>query len=284
LSVVVITPSTGRASLAKCITSVQHAASIADVEVLHLIILDGPDAERSYRVLEQLDLAQAPDAAYRSHTLTLPYATRRAGAVARSVGASMVPPTAHYVTFLDDDNWYAPDFFQRAIVDGLAQQPPSVQVAFCLRECIHSDDSPTRVVDRSEAIGPLGHVWNQPTQRFIDTNCYVMRARFARRTSAHWSAFSETQWGDDRVFYLLAMSMIESILYVPAALVHYEMKRELIEFVREGNMRTAATWRDYTEPVLLPSGRRTTDVPLWTSVRFDQEFTHVTPPPPSATL
>jgi hypothetical protein len=76
---------------------------------------------------------------------------------------------SRYVTYLDDDNWYAPEHVatMRAAVSGKAW-------AFSLRQFVDAENGTLLCPDTWESLGPGRGVYAQAQGGFVDTNCYFI--------------------------------------------------------------------------------------------------------------
>lgn len=236
-----VTPTIGRASLERCMRSVRLAAEKAgSVTVEHIITLDGPDhGTDSVRRLVDEHKSEV----YQPFLLVLPYPTKRAGAVIRSIVTPLC--RGEFVHYLDDDNMLTTQFY----LTMLAGFESHHLFAFCLRKVFSSCEGTginngtgyVWTVDRAESLGPLSSVWRMPSERFIDTNLYFMRTTFAKEVATFWSLAvynsSNPEWGDDRAFYSKVIGRCSDpnvIAPVPMPLVVYEAKLQLLFFHATG--------------------------------------------------
>src|ERR1700677_4473556 len=103
--VTIITASTGKPELLRCINSVKNQ-TFTDVQ--HLVFADGPDAEYKISSMGVSDV----------DVISLPYPTgnnRWNGHRMYGAGTYLANDTSEYVMFLDDDNYIDPDHIQNCL-------------------------------------------------------------------------------------------------------------------------------------------------------------------------
>lgn len=169
----VITPSIGSPQLVQAIESVQ-AQSYPLLE--HLIVADGPDSHDRVRQF----LPTAPR--HPIHYLPLPYNIGGGGFCGHRVyGAGAYLVNSHYIAFLDEDNWFAPDhvatLMAKITAEGLAW-------AYALRRIVDADGR-FLANDDCESLGAWP-TWNDANKHLVDVNCYMLRRDLAIGVSPLW--------------------------------------------------------------------------------------------------
>lgn len=175
-TVTVVTAATGHPNLGKCLQSVQ-AQRYPYVE--HLVVIDGPDFQDAARaVVDGLKPANKPVS-----VLSLPHNTGRDNWCGHRVyAASSFLINTEFIAFLDEDNWYEPDHIQSLV---LAIQQAKALWAFSLRNIV-SEQGDLIGPDICESLGNLHHVWTNPNDVLIDTNCYLLRREIAVQFAPVW--------------------------------------------------------------------------------------------------
>ena len=100
------------------------------------------------------------------------------------------------VTYLDDDNWYAPDHLESMLraIAGKAW-------AFSLRHFVDSESSDVLCADTWESLGPNRGVYGKAQGGFVDTNCYFIDKLACNDVFPEWAMtrFAGGTGGDRQV-------------------------------------------------------------------------------------
>jgi hypothetical protein len=103
---------------------------------------------------------------------------------------------SRYVTYLDDDNWYAPDHLATmlAAVAGKAW-------AFSLRHFVDAESGDPLCPDAWESLGPGRGVYASAQGGFVDTNCYCLDKLACNDVFPEWAMtrFAGGTGGDRQV-------------------------------------------------------------------------------------
>jgi hypothetical protein len=89
---------------------------------------------------------------------------------------------SRYVTYLDDDNWYAPTHIASmlAAIAGKAW-------AFSLRHFVDAKSGDVLCLDTWESMGPGRGVYAQTQGGFVDTNCFFLDALACQDVFCEWA-------------------------------------------------------------------------------------------------
>lgn len=171
----VITPTIGTPDLARCVASVQ-AQLLAGVT--HYIVVDGK--QHADAVIRQL---QAFAHKKPVQVLVLPENTGADGWNGHRVyGALPFLVNAHFVAFLDEDNWYAPDHLLGLMTE---VREHDLDWTFSLRTIV--DGTGREVVrDNCESLGNMCHTAIAPGDFLVDTSCMLLKTRAAVEAGPSW--------------------------------------------------------------------------------------------------
>jgi hypothetical protein len=190
-----------RPSLAQAIRSVYAQRFGGRVQIL--IGIDRWEGERA--MLDAL-LAECP-----SHmTVTqvdLGYSTsqRHGGLYPSHFGGALktilsYAANSRYVTYLDDDNWFAPNHLASMLkaVEGKAW-------AFALRNFIENDSGDLLCPDTWESMGPGRGVYAKAQGGFVDTNCFMIDKLACNDVFPEWAMtrFAGGAGGDRQILQRL---------------------------------------------------------------------------------
>ena len=199
--VAIIMATVVRPSLAQAIRSIYAQRFGGRVQIL--VGIDRWEGERA--VVEAL-LAECP--AHMAVTLLdLGYSTsqRHGGIYPSHFGGALktilsFAANSRYVTYLDDDNWYAPEHLatMRSAVEGKAW-------AFALRHFVESDSGDLLCPDTWESMGPGRGVYAQAQGGFVDTNCYCIDTQQCADVFPEWAMtrFAGGTGGDRQILQRL---------------------------------------------------------------------------------
>ena len=103
---------------------------------------------------------------------------------------------ARHVTYLDDDNWYAPDH-----VATMLAAMPSHAWAFSLRRFVDATSGDELCDDTWESVGPDRGVYAGSQGGFVDTNCYFIDKLACNDVFPEWAMtrFAGGTGGDRQV-------------------------------------------------------------------------------------
>lgn len=169
----VITPSIGTDFLEQAIASVQKQNYPF---VRHFIVADGPEG------LDRIARMLPSDPRHPIHLVPLPINVGAGGFNGHRVyGAMPFLVPSRFVSFLDEDNWFADDHLEtlmKAITGRGLAWAYSLRVIVSLEgEMITTDDC--------ESLGKWP-TWNNPLANLVDVNCYVLRRDVAISASPLW--------------------------------------------------------------------------------------------------
>jgi hypothetical protein len=107
---------------------------------------------------------------------------------------------SRYVTYLDDDNWYAPEHLATMLkaVEGKAW-------AFALRHFVEGDSGDLLCPGTRESMGPGRGVYAQAHGGFVDTNCYCIDTQQCADVFPEWAMtrFAGGTGGDRQILQRL---------------------------------------------------------------------------------
>ena len=182
----IITPTTGSATLARAIESVQ-AQTYSGLD--HFVVVDGREGEVAAR-------AALPRTPRRPcHLVALPFNTGADGFKGHRIyGAAVYLVSGRYVAFLDEDNW-----FERHHIESLMALVESrgLEWAHALRNIV---DREGRLVtqDDCESLGKWP-TWIDPAAHLVDTNCYLLRRDIAVQFSPQFHRRSRDIFSPDAI-------------------------------------------------------------------------------------
>jgi glycosyltransferase involved in cell wall biosynthesis len=209
--IMVITPTTGKATIEKAMESVKNQT----IPTEHLIVFDGIGSVTKYQNTEFRKI------------IVFPENVGANGWYGHRVYAGMpLMVNADYILFLDEDNWFEPNHVE-TMINKIKSK--NLMWAYSLRRIC--DESGKYVCDDDcESLGRCPTFYDS-TLNFVDTNCYCFRREFLV-TVAH-SFYG--QWGADRPFYKAASTALPAFGCTGEATVNYRAPERLFEMFREGN-------------------------------------------------
>jgi len=183
----IITGSTGNAFLSRNIESVNKLDVPDGVIVKHVIVVDGQVYENdTRRIVDQCSLPPTPRIA--RQLVVLPENTGGDGFLCHRIIATMsFASNADYMCVLDEDNEVDPCH----IIVHLNAIGPH-RWSFTLRTII---DAESKFVcdDVCESMGNIRPTCLSPSDRLIDTNCYMFRMDLARELAPLWMVRARQQ-------------------------------------------------------------------------------------------
>lgn len=173
--VTVITASTGRESLLRCIESV---ANQTHTNIQHMIFADGPPAHSK---VKQIGYEASIKGFHKHEIINM---ARSVGADRwnghRMYGGGSFLADGEYIMYLDDDNYIDPDHIQTCL-----ETIGTAGWAYSLRKIVDKNGV-ILCNDDCESLGP-----NYPTvlneqDRLVDVNCYFIHYKLAVFVSTIW--------------------------------------------------------------------------------------------------
>ena len=211
MRIMVITPTTGKDTLAKAIDSVENQT----IKTEHLVVADGNDA------------ALNPHFFSVAKRMILPENVGGNGWYGHRVYAAMpLMVNADYILFLDEDNWFEPNHVETMINKIKSKD---LMWSYSLRR-ICNERGQYVLDDDCESLGRYPTFYDH-TVNFVDTNCYCFRREYLV-TVAH-SFYG--QWGADRQFYNFTSKHLPSFGCTGEATVNYRAPERLLGMFKEGN-------------------------------------------------
>jgi GT2 family glycosyltransferase len=186
-SVVVITPTVGKAQLKNAIDSVSNQTY---QNLTHLIVVDG--TEYFQAVLRIAPIKQ------NVIITTAPFNTGGNGYYGHRIYAAYSHLVNHdYVAFLDEDNWFEPNHIE-SLVETL--ETKDYDWVHSLRK-VYTENDKYLADDCCESIGRYPIWFSQPDnpQHLVDTSSYLFNREFITSVSSHWNY----GWGGDRRFFMI---------------------------------------------------------------------------------
>lgn len=173
--VTIVTASTGRDSLLRCIASVAHQTH---ANIQHLIFADGPPAHSK---VKQIGYNASIKSFHRHEIINMPRAIgidRWNGH--RMYGAANYIADGEYIMYLDDDN-YIDENHVKSCLDAVGK----LGWAYSLRKIV-DQNGVILCNDDCESLGPdYPTVLNQD-DRLVDVNCYFLHKKLAVYVSPVW--------------------------------------------------------------------------------------------------
>lgn len=175
MKIAIITPTTGRADLRKCVESVLNQSY---TNICHYIVVDGGEYLDSVKTVLH-DLLPCD----RIRIINLPVNTGRNGYYGHRIYAA-IPflIDCDYLIYLDDDNWIDSDHLKDCLS---LLNKYKLDWCYSLRK-IFDKNSNYLCDDNCESLGIWGAWCNH--QSMIDTNCYFLTVSIAREVSKIWMA------------------------------------------------------------------------------------------------
>ena len=181
--IAVVMATIARPTLAQAIRSVYAQRFAGRIQ-----ILVGIDRWMGERAMLDALVAECP-----SHVavtrVDLGYSTsqRHGGVYPSQFGGSLktllsYAANSRYVTYLDDDNWYAPDHIATMLAAVKERD-----WAFALRHFVDSASGDFLCPDTWESVGPHRGVYAKAQGGFVDTNCYVIDKILCNDVFPEWA-------------------------------------------------------------------------------------------------
>lgn len=199
MKVQIITPTVGSEDLVDALLSVHHQTSDMDLEIRHMVVIDGPEFQEvvDARIVEAEKQNYSRD---NLQVMTLPYNTGGKGFYGHKIYAAatqLLLPDVDYVLFLDQDNWYEPNHVdsvvRKAVLGGL-------DFSFSLRK-FYTWDGEYHSDDNCASLGPW-KIWDNGGHNLVDTGCYCFKREFIEKRGHLWNM----GWGVDINFFESVMS------------------------------------------------------------------------------
>ena len=208
MSLTVITATTGRDELYDAVKSVQGQ------DCKHLVVIDGREFESDAKII----LLKAD---FQGDVMVLPENTGFGGYLCHRI-YSAIPTLVNtqYISFLDEDNWYEPDY-----VEVMLKAIEGYRVATC-RRIVYTEEKEFICVDNFESIGWNGkyHLYDTNTMMFKrEAWIYVYASRMYRKYD-----------GDRRVSTAVHFSPVDWQKHITRPLVNYRSPERLYNFFRKG--------------------------------------------------
>jgi len=199
MKIQIITPTIGSEDLIDALISVDSQVTDMDLEIQHMLVIDGKEYERevSKRIVE------AERQGYKRRNLqklVIPYNTGSHGFYghkAYAAATQLLLPDVDYVLFLDQDNWYEPNHIDSVVRHAVLND---LDFSYSLRKFytwdkkFHSDDN----------CASLGRwkIWDNGGHHLVDTGCYCFKREFIEKRGHLWNM----GWGVDINFFESVMS------------------------------------------------------------------------------
>jgi len=178
-TVTVVTASTGRPSLAKCIQSVANQKVADGVKIQHLIFADGPECNSKVK-----NIAYAASIKFiHADVIQLPQSVgkdRWNGHRMYAAGSFLA--AGDHVMFLDDDNTIDPTHIQDCLAAVAVNNAPW---AYSLRKIVDAQGN-FLCNDDCESLGRHHTVMNQ-NDYLVDVNCYFLSKPLAVQLAPIWN-------------------------------------------------------------------------------------------------
>lgn len=205
----VITATTGSPSLTRCLASVQ-AQTLGGVT--HVVVVDGEEHRDAVeRQVEQFRWKKPIE------VVVLPRNTGAGGWNGHRIyGAMPFLTDAHYVAFLDEDNWFLPEHLMGLMKHAKTNGYPWT---FSLRAVYDARNGQRFVAkDSCESLGNMAHTVLGPTDFLVDTSCMLLETRVAVEAGSAWY---QKERGHDRAYTAHLLRKYPRISGVPRHTVCY---------------------------------------------------------------
>jgi len=182
-SIAILTATTGHALLERNVRSVNALTPVEGVAINHWIVVDGEEfRDAAERVL---GACGDPPAHISRHVLVLPQNTGGDGYLCHRIiaGMSFLLNESH-LSVLDEDNEVEPNHIE-ALVSAIRAVPGGARWAYTLRAIIDADSN-LQCRDTCESVGAIKPTCLHPSDRLIDTNCYLWSMDLARQLAPLW--------------------------------------------------------------------------------------------------
>lgn len=205
MKILIVTPTIGDPELVDALISVraQTFSELADVEIRHVVIVDGEEYQRE--VIDAITVAQAsytPETFVDTRMVIWPFNTGGQGFYGHKIYAAvsqLVTPDIDWVLFLDQDNWYEPNHIESLV---LKASQEGLDYSYCLRK-YYTHDRKFFANDNCLSLGPYKAWENELGGRnLIDTGCYCFRGDYISKLGHYWNM----GWGADVTFFERTMS------------------------------------------------------------------------------
>ena len=209
MSLTVITATTGRDELYDAVKSVQGQ------DCKHLLVIDGEKyTEKTVRIMSK--------SGFKGDLIILPENTGFDGYLCHRI-YSAIPTLVNtqYVSFLDEDNWYEPDYVEKMIESIIGRN-----IATCRRN-VYTEEKEFICVDNFESIGWNGkyHLHDTNTMMF-DRELWVNE--FAVEMYGKWV---NDRYVSNKIY--MSLQPYPSI-HLSNPLVNYRSPERLYNFFRKG--------------------------------------------------
>ena len=195
----IITPTTGNPKLQKVLESINNQSLLDDIQIEHFIVVDGPKFDNVVK-----EILETIKPIHPRYLFNLPFNTGGDGYVGHKIYAA-ISQLVHgdYVIMLDEDNYldieHILSFHQKI------KSRDKTDWLYCLRKIINDDGYVCD--DNCESLGYLSHVFYNPNDRLIDTNCYCISRNVMIKQSHIWNRKVTSDYlNPDRVFAKILMT------------------------------------------------------------------------------
>ncbi|HZK76864.1 MAG TPA: glycosyltransferase [Candidatus Kapabacteria bacterium] len=242
----IITSTTGRPELTRCIESVRQQTY---PRVQHLVVVDGPEHHDRVRARIAHDaLAEHSNV----DVFYLPYATKQWGTRINAAFSQFAK--GDYIAFLDDDNTLEPDHVE-SLVASIGNRP----WAYSLRNITLNGMFVAR--DNCDALGPLHPTWAEFAQgrkiHHLDTGNFFVQRSVALAMSRYWgwTDFNDpAPWADlpDRMYFNQLLANYPNPICSYRHTFNYEISIDQLDFFLTGN-RMMREWYGNKLPSIFTS-------------------------------
>lgn len=185
--VTVLTATTGREDLSRCIESVRSQSYTGHIE--HIVIVDGPDATQRFEMLDYWKMGNPKGYWHIEHEndsqLQIVHLPKSIGKDRwnghRIYMAGTAMADGDYVCFLDDDNLFKPNHVE-SLVNVIEKQFRDWSYSFRL---LHDANGKNLGNDDCESLGKWASVCG-PQDYFIDVNCFMLPIQMAVQILPAW--------------------------------------------------------------------------------------------------
>ena len=180
-TVTVVTATTGRDSLMRCIGSVRKQ-TYANIQ--HLVVSDGTAAYANAR--KQISACQIQASHDRQlcnvDHISLPYSVGKDRWNGHRIyAAATYLAVGDFIMYLDDDNFLEPDHVSSMML----AMTKEAGYGFAYRNIVN-EDGVFLCQDNCESLGPYHPTILNPNDYLIDVNCYFMRRELALQLTPLW--------------------------------------------------------------------------------------------------
>ena len=198
----IITPTIGHPTLSKLLVSVSSQLINEDIQIEHIIVIDGPEYKNEVQNILNIIPIQNN---HERHIIELPYNTGKKGYFGHKIYSSITHlVNGDFVIYLDNDNWLDNDHILN-YYNAIKQY--NYDWMFCLRK-IWDIQGNYICNDDCESLGYISNSFYNRDVYFIDTNCTCVKKEIAVKFCYVWNNMGTNNNNDpDRIYSRILMTL-----------------------------------------------------------------------------